>query len=91
MSLNPSGILPLLNRVLVRKLNFQDIFPSKISVPSSASMLHVGEVCRIAEDVKSVSVGDRVVLPQFGGLSFPLEHNSNYIILDADEIQAKLE
>lgn len=91
-------VLPLLNRIVVRKAEPQTKTASGIIVSKNESVTHgvVLEVGPGQYDYKgnlqplSLKVGDRVLLPEFGGQKVTLNEQELFIYRDSD-IVAKLE
>jgi chaperonin GroES len=91
-------LLPLLNRIVVRKIEPQSKTTSGILIGKTESVVHgvVLEVGPGGLDVKgklvplAVKVGDTVLLPEYGGQKVKLGEQELFIFRDT-EIVAKLE
>jgi len=98
---NIKSVVPLLDRILVQKVKAAEKTAGGIFLPSSASSSSApseAEVLAVGPGLKdkhgkaiatSVAVGDRVLLPQFGGTSLKVGEEEYQLFRDS-EILAKL-
>jgi chaperonin GroES len=98
-------IIPLLDRVLIQRFKPLEKTASGLLLPKAAQPT-LNEGCVVAvgpgtsEHKMSLSVGDRVVLPAFGGMSVKLEGDAaasesatseeEYLLFKESEILAKV-
>merc|ERR1711976_150370 len=88
------GFLPLMNRCLVRRAVAETKTAGGIMLPeTSQSKLNIGEVLAVGEGLRlengtlvpmSVSVGEKVLLPEFGGSEVELEGEKYMLYRDLD-------
>ncbi|KAI8358412.1 chaperonin GroS [Blakeslea trispora] len=94
-----SKFVPLLDRVLVQRIKPQQTTASGIFIPEKAQeALNEGYVVAVGKGVinkegvqipKQVDVGDKVILPPFGGHPVKFE-KEEYLLIRDSEILAKL-
>lgn len=99
-SFTAKSIIPLLNRVLVRKFKPMEKTAAGILIPERAQeRLNRGEVLAVgpgSEDYKmQLRVGDKVVLPGYGGQEIKFEGDSTgegdqVLLYKEEEILAKI-
>jgi chaperonin GroES len=86
-------LLPLLNRVLIKKVEVSTKSPGGIILQDSASQDNVGEIVEVGpgnfdNNGKLVSLvvkkGDQVLLPDYGGQKIKLQTGEFWLFRDSD-------
>lgn len=101
MSGNIKRLIPLFNRVLVQRAEPKTETKSGIQLPkkSSHEILH-GTVVAIGPGSRndhgnhlplSIKVGDRVLLPEYGGTKITADDGNSYQLYKENEILAKVQ
>ncbi|AET40330.1 Hsp10p Ecym_5593 [Eremothecium cymbalariae DBVPG len=95
------SIVPLLDRVLVQRVKAEAKTASGLYLPeknveklNQATVLAVGPGFTNAQGEKvtpSVEVGDKVLIPQFGGSTIKLNKDDEVILFRDSEILAKIQ
>mmetsp|Transcript_16392 Transcript_16392/g.16514 ORF Transcript_16392/g.16514 Transcript_16392/m.16514 type:complete len:101 (+) Transcript_16392:137-439(+) len=93
-------ILPLADRVLVKRFFPATKTAGGILLPESATPKHdEGEVLAVGPGITSkdgiliapqVAVGDRVLLPEYGGMKLKSEKDEELLLYSSQEILAKI-
>ncbi|XP_055383509.1 10 kDa heat shock protein, mitochondrial [Condylostylus longicornis] len=94
-------LIPLLDRVLVKRFDPVTATKGGILIPEKAqSKVLQGQVVAVGPGGRNkegasipigISVGDKVLLPEFGGTKVELEDKSEYYLFKESDILAKLE
>eukprot|EP01041_Mallomonas_annulata_P009763 gene9763-20303_t len=93
-------LLPLADRVLVKRLIPSGKTAGGILLPdSSMNKQNEGEVLAVGEGLKTkdggfivpqVKVGDKVLLPDYGGLQIKSDNDDELVLYSSSEILAKI-
>ncbi len=91
-------VIPLADRVLVKRIEQQAKTASGILLPDSGKKLNEGEVVAVGPGAMTkegkvlpvnVAVGDRVLLPEYGGHTVKLGEDEYHLYRDEDSASAR--
>lgn len=97
MAGNFKKVIPMLDRILIRRADPITTSKGGVLLPEAAirkmtegTVIAVGNKANLKEK-PALSIGDRVLLPEFGGTKVVMSDNKEYVLFREADILAKIE